>query len=239
MEKRVALVTGAAHGIGKCIARHLLVEGWSVLGVDADAEKAREAASELETEILHADVSAEKDVKAAVAKAIALHGALDGLVNNAGVSEFTPFDKLTLKQWNRVLSINLTGPFLFTKYAAPHLRKRGGAIVNIGSSRAVQSEAGTEAYSASKGGLMALTHASAVSLGPSVRVNCVSPGWIEVRKGAKHTHEDHAQHPVGRIGMPQDVAYLVSFLLSDKAAFITGAQYVIDGGMTRKMIYAE
>lgn len=235
----MALVTGAAQGIGKCIARHLLVEGWSVLGMDADAAAAREASDELETEILPGDVSAEKDVKSAISRAVAQYGGLDGLVNNAGVSTFKPLEKCTLKDWQRVLSVNLTGPFLCTKHAAAHLKKRGGSIVNIASSRAVMSEAGTEAYSASKGGLVALSHASAVSLGPMVRVNCVSPGWIEVRKGASHSREDHLQHPVGRVGLPQDVAYLVSFLLSDKSAFITGAHYVIDGGMTRKMIYAE
>lgn len=207
--------------------------------MDADAAAVRETEKEPGLEMIHGDVSLEKDVKGAVQKAVSTFGGLDGLVNNAGVSEFKPLEKCTLKQWQRVIGINLTGPFLMTKHAAAHLRRRGGAVVNIASSRAVMSEAGTEAYSASKGGLVALTHATAISLGPMVRVNAVSPGWIEVRKGVKHSREDHAQHPVGRIGLPQDVAYLVSFLLSDKAAFITGAHYVIDGGMTRKMIYSE
>jgi NAD(P)-dependent dehydrogenase (short-subunit alcohol dehydrogenase family) len=134
-----------------------------------------------------------------------------------------------------------------TKHAAPHLRRARGAIVNIASTRALQSEPNTEAYSASKGGLVALTHALAVSLGPDVRVNCVSPGWIDVSARRKRSRrkpealrpEDRAQHPVGRVGTPEDVAELVAFLLSDAAGFITGQDFIADGGMTRKMIYIE
>jgi len=120
------------------------------------------------------------------------------------------------------------------KHCAPQLRRRGGAIVNIASTRALQSEPGTEAYSASKGGLVALTHALAMSLGPQVRVNCVSPGWIAHQAVRK---KDHAQHPAGRVGRPEDIAEIVAYLLSDAAGFITGQNFVVDGGMTRKMIY--
>ena len=121
--------------------------------------------------------------------------------------------------------------------AAPHLRRARGAIVNIASTRAVQSEPQTEAYAAAKGGMVALTHALAISLGPQVRVNCVSPGWIDTGK-TKLRRVDHEQHPVGRVGRPEDVAQLVAFLLSDAAGFATGQDYILDGGMTRKMIYA-
>jgi NAD(P)-dependent dehydrogenase (short-subunit alcohol dehydrogenase family) len=135
-----------------------------------------------------------------------------------------------------LIGVNLSGAFLAAKYCAPHLRRARGAIVNIASTRALQSEPDTEAYAASKGGLVALTHALAISLGPEVRVNCVSPGWIA--KG-KLRRKDHAQHPVGRAGRPEDVAALVDFLLSDESGFVTGQNFVIDGGMTRKMIYLE
>jgi NAD(P)-dependent dehydrogenase (short-subunit alcohol dehydrogenase family) len=131
------------------------------------------------------------------------------------------------------------------KHAAPHLRRAHGAIVNIASTRALQSEPDTEAYSASKGGIVALTHALAASLGPAVRVNCVSPGWIDVsarqkarkRRPARLSRADHAQHLAGRVGTPEDVAALVAFLLGEEAGFITGQNFVCDGGMTRKMIY--
>ena len=168
-------------------------------------------------------------------------GRLDALVNNAGITgpHDGPVEKLSLERWNRRLGTNLTGAFLMAKHAVPHLRRagggRGGAIVNIASTRALQSEPHTEAYAASKGGLVALTHALALSLGPGVRVNCVSPGWISHRPVRKK--KDHAQHPVGRVGRSEDVAALVAYLLSDAAGFVTGQNFVIDGGMTRKMIY--
>jgi NAD(P)-dependent dehydrogenase (short-subunit alcohol dehydrogenase family) len=132
-----------------------------------------------------------------------------------------------------------------TKYAIPHLRQTQGAIVNIASTRAIQSEPQTEAYAASKGGIVALTHALAVSLGPAIRVNCISPGWIDV-SGWQHPPQqanlsptDHQQHPVGRVGKSQDVAEMAYFLLSEAAGFITGQNFILDGGMTRKMIYDE
>jgi NAD(P)-dependent dehydrogenase (short-subunit alcohol dehydrogenase family) len=158
-----------------------------------------------------------------------------------------PVEQLALESWNRQLGVNLTGAFLMAKHAAPHLRAARGAIVNVASTRALQSEANTEAYSASKGGLVALTHALAVSLGPAVRVNCVSPGWIDVsgwqksapRQPASLSAADHAQHPAGRVGTPEDIAAMVAFLLSDAAGFVTGQNFVVDGGMTRKMIYEE
>jgi NAD(P)-dependent dehydrogenase (short-subunit alcohol dehydrogenase family) len=146
-----------------------------------------------------------------------------------------------------MIATNLTGMFLTTKHAAAELRKGRGAIVNIASTRALQSEPNTEAYAASKGGIVALTHALAMSLGPAVRVNCISPGWIDVsewkkpsqRKAAELRPEDHAQHPAGRVGTPLDIGKLALYLLSSDAGFITGQNFVVDGGMTRKMIYEE
>jgi NAD(P)-dependent dehydrogenase (short-subunit alcohol dehydrogenase family) len=185
-----------------------------------------------------------------VVKAVARWGGrLDILVNNAGYfgAFGTAVEKLTLARWRRTLDVNLGAAFLFAKHAARHLRKQRGAIVNITSTRAVMSEPNTEAYAASKGGLSALTHALAISLGPEVRVNAIAPGWIATdawkprdrRKAPKLSAEDHAQHPVGRVGRPEDVADCAVYLVSEAAGFVTGQVITLDGGMTRKMIYAE
>jgi|SRR6516164_3579222 len=153
---------------------------------------------------------------------------------------FKPLRRLTISEWRRVLDTNLTAAFLLAHAAEKPLRKARGAIVTIASTRAMMSEANTESCSASKGGLLALTHALAVSLAPQVRVNCVSPGWIETKDYAALRRKDHQQHPAGRVGRPGDVAELVGWLLDGKrSGFVTGANFVIDGGMTRKMIYEE
>jgi NAD(P)-dependent dehydrogenase (short-subunit alcohol dehydrogenase family) len=133
---------------------------------------------------------------------------------------------------------------LLAKHCAPYLRAHSGAIVNLASTRAGQSEPDTEAYAASKGGLLALTHALAISLGPEIRVNAVSPGWIDARDPSARraeplTDADHAQHPAGRVGTVEDVAAMVAWLLSKNAGFVTGQEFVVDGGMTKKMIYSE
>ena len=149
-----------------------------------------------------------------------------------------PLRSLTLVEWHRVIDTNLTAAFLLARAAEKSLRRARGAMVTIASTRALMSEAETESYSASKGGLVALTHALAISLAPDVRVNCVSPGWIETKDYAGLRRKDHAQHPAGRVGRPQDVAEMVAWLLDkERSGFITGANFVVDGGMTRKMIY--
>jgi NAD(P)-dependent dehydrogenase (short-subunit alcohol dehydrogenase family) len=226
--EKVALVTGGAQGIGKGIAELLADRGWQVAVADVQRKS--------ELFAVRTDVSREPSVRSCMRRLVKHFGRLDALVNNAGIASphNGPVEKLELREWNRRIGINLTGAFLMAKHAAPHLRRSGGAIVNIASTRALQSEPDTEAYAASKGGLVALTHALAMSLGPDVRVNCISPGWIADAPARK---KDHAQHPVGRVGIPQDVAALVAYLLSDAAGFITGQNFVVDGGMTKKMIY--
>ena len=188
--------------------------------------------------LVRTDVSDEAAVARLVGEITAREGQLDGLVCNAGFMIRKPIARLSLAEFNSVLETNLTSTFLLARAAETLLRAARGAVVTIASTRAHMSEPDTEAYAASKGGLVALTHALAVSLGPEVRVNCVSPGWIDTR-GEALSPEDHAQHPAGRVGRVEDIAAMVAFLLGPESGFVTGAEFVVDGGMTRKMIYAE
>jgi len=250
---KVAIITGGAQGIGKGIAKKLLSEGQAVVLADLDKSAGEETLAEFaplgNVRFIPTDVSDEGAAENCIARCVAEFGRIDALVNNAGIARpyNSPLESLSLAYWNRIISTNLTGCFLMAKYAIPYLREAGGCIVNIASTRALQSEPDTEAYSASKGGLLAFSHALAMSLGPEVRVNCISPGWIDVsgwrksaaRKASQVSEADHLQHPAGRVGLPGDIAAMVYFLLSDCAGFITGQNFVIDGGMTRKMIYAE
>lgn len=230
---KTIIVTGGGRGIGRAISLRLLAAGYQVIAADLDAGALPEHP---QLRFIATDVRSERSVKALIAGALELGGELYGLVNNAGISCRTPLTELSLEVWNAVIATNLTGPMLLAKHAAPHIIP-GGAIVNIASTRALMSEPDSEAYAASKGGLLALTHALAMSLGPRVRVNAISPGWIETDPQALHSEADKALHPVGRIGTPEDVAELALYLLSSASGFITGQNIVIDGGMTKKMIY--
>ena len=253
LKGKVGVVTGGGQGIGMGIVRQLLEEGMSVVIAEIDEEAGQGAESRLKhlgrLLFTRTDVGDEASVRNCVAAVIREFGRLDALVCNAGIAhaEQAPVETLELRDWNRMISTHLTGCFLCAKHASPYLRKAHGSIVNIASTRAYQSEPNTEAYAAAKGGIVALTHALAISLGPDVRVNCIAPGWIDVRTWKKGDHGstsdlrpiDHAQHPVGRVGKPEDIAALATFLLSDQAGFITSQTFIADGGMIRKMIYVE
>ncbi len=235
---RVALITGAARGIGAAIADRLHRDGWTTYLLDHDAAALQAQAARLGAPALVADAADESAVLAAMDRVRGGSGRLDALICNAGIMIRKPIGQLTLAEWSHVLATNLTSTFLLVRAAEDLLRAAHGAVITMASTRAHMSEPDTESYSASKGGLLALTHALAVSLGPSVRVNCISPGWIDTQD-APLRPDDHSQHPAGRAGRPDDVASMAAWLLDPANAFVTGAEFVIDGGMTRKMIYVE
>jgi len=255
---RTAIVTGGAQGIGRALVEHFLAAGWRAVALDRDAAALAELEAGHEGAALLAlacDVSQETEVATAFARLRDWQAAagepegLDLLVNNAGLTGAVsgPVEVLSIADWRRWLDSHLTGAFLCTRAAVPGLRQRRGGIVNVSSTRALQSEPDCEAYAAAKGGLMSLTHALAISLGPEVRVNAVCPGWIETgpwqkavnRRAPEHSDIDREQHPVGRVGTPGDIVAAVAFLASPEAGFVTGQHLVVDGGMTRKMIYAD
>jgi NAD(P)-dependent dehydrogenase (short-subunit alcohol dehydrogenase family) len=234
---KTAIVSGGAQGTGKAIALKRMKEGCAVVVLDSDVEqlKAFEAENSGIFGLL-CDVGNPDEVNDAMAKIEALYGKVDYLVNNAGISYFEPMDSMSIDTWNRVLAVNLSSVFYLSKACLP-LFSENSAILNIASTRALMSEPGGEAYGASKGGIVALTHAMANSLGPKTRVNCISPGWIETKHYEKLSETDHTQHPAGRVGKVTDIAEAAFFLLSESSGFTTGQNLVIDGGMTKKMIY--
>ncbi|APF19018.1 short-chain dehydrogenase/reductase SDR [Caldithrix abyssi DSM 13497] len=251
MANQSALITGAARGIGKCIAYTLLKNDFTVGLMDMDGENLALTLKDFSTPgkafAYHGDVGDENFVKKTIVHFTQQTGRINAVINNAAIAINKDIASLSLEEWRRVIETNLTSAFLMVKHASPYLKQSRGSIINIASTRALMSEAHTEAYSASKGGLLSLTHALAISLGPEVKVNAISPGWIDTRYWVNKDpadfppldEQDHAQHPAGRVGRPEDIASMVLYLLRPENDFITGANFVIDGGMTRKMIYAE
>jgi NAD(P)-dependent dehydrogenase (short-subunit alcohol dehydrogenase family) len=250
---KVLAVTGGAQGIGRAVALRFAGAGYAVSIADPDAAAGRETVRMVEDAgvkclFVRADVGVPAQIEKWIARTLEKLGCPDALVNNAGIGKRTPFLKLKTKDFDRVIAVNLRGTFLCSQGFAQHMARRGhGAIVNIASTRAYMSEAGTEAYTASKGGIVALTHGMAISLGPlGIRVNSVSPGWIETRdwqygsRASKpvHSRRDRLQHPVGRVGKPEDIAD-ACFYVVEQAGFMTGQNLTIDGGMTVKMIYED
>jgi NAD(P)-dependent dehydrogenase (short-subunit alcohol dehydrogenase family) len=243
---KTAMITGAGRGIGLCIAAAFLRAGGNVVLAEADEKLQEPALKRLDAGkravFAQTDVSSETAVAQAIALTVERFGRLDAVIHNAAIADNRPAEDLSYESWKKVLDTNLSAAFLCAKHAAPHLRTTAGAIVLIASTRALMSEPNTEAYAASKGGLLALTHALAMSLAP-VRVNSISPGWIVTdhwrcdSQTTTLTPQDHAQHPVARIGRPEDIADMALYLCSEKAGFITGQNIVIDGGMTKKMSY--
>jgi NAD(P)-dependent dehydrogenase (short-subunit alcohol dehydrogenase family) len=246
-EPRWAVVTGGAQGIGRAIVEALRAcDGWRVVAVDRDEEALGELS--LDVVAIAADVSGDQGAQA-IARELERHTShLELLCNNAGIMRAARLAEKNWRAFDEVLAVNLRAPYVVTGTLLPWLLQGDRpSVVNIASTRALMSEPDTEPYAASKGGVVALTHAMAVSLGPQVRVNAISPGWIATEAWQKQSQrrdpglraEDHAQHPAGRVGTPEDVARAVLFLADPANSFVTGVNLVIDGGMTRKMIYLE
>ncbi len=224
-QNKVAVITGGAQGIGKCIAEEFKKNGAFVCGIDKQPNG-----------YFTGDLAKEDTLERFAEKVIADHGSVDYLINNAlpltkGISD------CSYEEFNYALRVGVTAPFYLTKLFLPYFSP-GAAVVNISSSRDRMSQPQTESYSAAKGGIAALTHALAVSLGGRVRVNSISPGWIDTAY-TEYTGPDARQHPAGRVGNPLDIANMALYLCSDKAGFITGENICIDGGMTKQMIYHD
>lgn len=220
---KVVVVTGGARGIGKCIADSFAAQGAHVCTIDL-----------LQNGYFQGDIGDPAVLRRFADKVVAEHGHVDVLVNNAkplskGLTE------CTYDEFDYAMRVGVAAPFALTQMFRGHFAP-GASIVNISSSRDRMSQPETESYSAAKGGLYALTHALAMTLAGKVRVNSISPGWIDTHDGS-YSETDHRQHPAGRIGRPEDIADMVLFLCSDKAGFITGENVCIDGGMTRQMVY--
>ncbi|ALS28266.1 3-ketoacyl-ACP reductase [Paenibacillus sp. 32O-W] len=245
-ERKTAVITGAAGGIGRALAAGYAGEGFAVALIDKDEDGLRETGNMVEAAggnvyVRKVDLTDPDQIAAGFRDIRDVCGRVDVLINNAGLGAWKSPYELSVEEWDYVIHTNLRGTFLCSREAAAVMRAQGGgAIVNIASTRAFMSEPNSEAYAASKGGIVALTHALAVSLGPDgITVNCISPGWIETGDYGKLRPEDHAQHPAGRVGKPDDIVRACLYLTDSRNRFVTGTNITVDGGMTRKMIYLE
>lgn len=222
-KNKVAVITGGAKGIGKTIADEFKRAGAYVCIID-----------KIQNDFFTGDIADEETLIKFHKKVISEYGKIDFLVNNAMLSKGGIFN-CSWEDFNYTLRVGVSAPFMLSKLFMNYFNK-GGSIVNISSSRDRMSQKNTESYTAAKGGISALTHALAVSLAGKVRVNSISPGWIDTEFN-EYSGSDALQHPAGRVGNPLDIANMVMFLCSDKASFITGENICIDGGMTKLMIY--
>lgn len=248
MKKRAYIITGGANGIGRAIVEAVVAQGDLALAIDTDDLSGAMLEKRYAPDAFRffkGDISEKRALEEFVTWAAEAAGEIHALVNNACYS-LGGLSGCGYEDFEKVLRVGLTAPFYLTKLLLPHFAP-GASVVNIASTRAFMSQPETESYSAAKGGIAALTHAMSASLSGRVRVNAISPGWIDVsewqkrrqRRPAELSDRDHLQHPAGRVGTPEDIAALAAYLLSEEAGFVTGQNFVVDGGMTRKMIYEE
>ena len=223
------IITGASKGIGRVIAKSLRKK-YHIINIDIVENKMDGV------DFYKCDISDKSQLLRTIEKIKSNVDSLYVLINNAAIFSHKILEKQTFEEWENILSVNLTAPYILSKEFAIFLKESQGHIINISSTRALMSEVGTEAYSASKGGISSLTHALSMSLSPEVKVNSITPGWINTDENYLPTKNDNFQHPSGRVGTPEDVVDVVKFLLKNRG-FITGSDFVIDGGMTKKMIY--
>ena len=242
MLKEVVIVTGAAQGIGAGIAKAYAQSGAQVVLADTNVQLGEQLVRQLQAQgfdclFIETDVRSELSIRHLMEQTVAAFGPITTLINNAGKSIFTDVFALSVDDWDDLLDTNLRSVFLCSREAAKHM-KDGGAIVSMASTRAFMSEPNSEAYAASKGGIIALTHALARSFAPlRITVNSISPGWIETGDYHALTEADHAQHLSNRVGTPEDIAKACLYLTDRSNTFITGQNITVDGGMTVKMMY--
>ena len=240
--KRV-FITGGASGIGRILVQTFCMHNYKVAFCDIDDEAGKLLSTKTNAIYFHVDVCIATELESCMNQLFAEWGDIDIIINNVGVSQFTPITETTLDDFDRIIATNLRSAFITSRRLAIHretVDNKYGRIINIASTRYLMSEANSEGYAASKGGLNSLTHALAMSLAPfHITVNAISPGWIQNENYANLRQEDHAQHPSGRVGKPEDIARMCLFVCQSENDFINGENIVIDGGMTRKMIYLE
>lgn len=246
-KEKVCVVTGGANGIGRCIVEEFLKAGANVCFIDVDTDSGQKLAAKYTDDrilFVPGDITEETVIENFATQVIDRFHHIDYLINNACISREGILSGCSYDDFNYVLKLGVTAPYILSKLFLNTFAS-SGSIINISSTRALMSQADTESYSAAKGGINALTHALSVSLSGKIRVNSISPGWIDIDHYqkedniAQYSSADENQHPAGRIGKPLDIAKMVMFLCSDNASFITGENIVIDGGMTKLMIYHD
>ena len=246
MSKKICVITGGANGIGRCLVEKFIEHGFRVVFIDKDGDAGNRLAKQIGEEVtfIHGDIADEAAITRFAKRVIDRFGSIHCLINNAAVSRRGILSGCGFEDFTYVLRTGAVAPYMLAKLFRDHFAS-GASIINISSTRALMSGADTESYSAAKGAINALTHALAISLAGRVRVNAISPGWIDTSlfrhpfAESLHSDQDKGQHPARRVGRPEDIAALALFLAGENAGFITGQNFIADGGMTAQMIYHD